>query len=214
MAHKKTLGLRKNLKEQERREAIINSAIKVFARKGYDSATMDDLVSEAGCSKALVYLYWKNKAELFSSILDIIGEKYSDLFHAILDSADPFPDKLTSFFSQFLELFKGTMDQIKVTLHGSLHIGKGLEEDFRARQEIFYKEYINSLSLLLKQGIDQGYVEPDTDVEVLSFMAVTSVVGYIYMSILEQPMSPDRAFLGILNNYILPVIIKKDRRLP
>jgi AcrR family transcriptional regulator len=211
MTQKKTLGLRKNLKEQERREAIINSAIKVFARKGYDRATMDDLVSEAGCSKALIYLYWKNKAELFTYILDLIGKKYSDLFHSILDSTDSFPDKLKILISQFLELFKGTMDQIKVTFHGSLHIGSTSDDDFRGKQALIYKDFIGTLAALFQQGVDQGYLEAGLDVEALAFMTVAAVEGYIYMNIFGEQMPPERALIDPMMRFVLPMIMKKER---
>jgi AcrR family transcriptional regulator len=211
MAQKKTLGLRKNLKEQERREAIINSAIKVFARKGYDRATMDDLVSEAGCSKALIYLYWKNKAELFTSILELIGKKYSDLFHSILDSSDSFPDKLKTLISQFLELLNGTMDQIKVTFHGSLHIGSTPDEDFRGRQESIYKDFISTLAALFQQGVDRGYLEPSLHAEALAFMTVAAVEGYIYMNIFGEQMPLERALIDPIMRFVLPVIMKKEQ---
>ncbi|MCX5849667.1 MAG: TetR/AcrR family transcriptional regulator [Deltaproteobacteria bacterium] len=211
MAQKKTMGLRKNLREQERREAIIQSAIKVFARMGYDRATMDDVVSEAGCSKALVYLYWKNKAELFLSLLDLCGKQYSDFFHGMLESTDPFEEKLTAFFSQFVELFNKNIELNKVSHHGSLYMGHKPDENFRSSTESYYRDYIGTLSAFFRQGIDLGYLDPDLDVEALAFMAVAAVEGYIYMSIIAERMPPERAFVDIMNKYILPMMIKKEK---
>ena len=75
---RKTLGLRRNLKEDIRRAAIINAAVKVFSERGYDHATMDDIASEAGFSKSLTYWYWKNKASLFSELIDLCMKPYCD----------------------------------------------------------------------------------------------------------------------------------------
>jgi AcrR family transcriptional regulator len=211
MKQNNKLGLRKNLKEQERREAILKSAMNVFAQKGYDRATMDDLVSEAGCSKALVYLYWKNKAELFSDILDIVGGKFSLLIRRFLESPDPFPEKLAKFLQEFLALYREANEQYKVTFHGSLHISADPDENFKIKQETIYKSYIRDISTLFQQGIDQGYLVPDLDVEAMSFMAVTSVVGYIYMTIFDERMEPERALVEPLMRYIIPMITRKDR---
>ncbi|MDI6741424.1 MAG: TetR/AcrR family transcriptional regulator [Smithella sp.] len=211
MTTKKTMGLRKNLREQERREAIIQSAIKVFARMGYDRATMDDVVSEAGCSKALVYLYWKNKAELFLSLLDICGKQYSDFFHVILESAAPYEEKITSFFPQFVEIFNKNIELNKVSHHGSLYMGHKPDENFRSRTESYYRDYISALSALFQQGIDVGYLDPNLDVDALAFMAVAAVEGYIYMSVIAERIPPEKAFTDIMNKYILPMMIKKEK---
>jgi TetR/AcrR family acrAB operon transcriptional repressor len=64
------LGARRNLKEEQRREVLIDSAIKVFSVKGYARATMNDLAADSGFSKALIYWYWDNKAALFSELID------------------------------------------------------------------------------------------------------------------------------------------------
>jgi TetR/AcrR family transcriptional regulator len=211
MAQKKTMGLRKNLREQERRDAIIQSAIKVFARMGYERATMDDLVSEAGCSKALVYLYWKNKAELFSYLIDLCGKQYSDFFHEMLESNTPFEKKITEFFPKFVELFNKNIDINKVVHHGSLYMGHKPDEDFRSKTEAYYRDYSSTLSALFRQGIDLGYFVPDMDVEGLAFMAVASVEGYIYMSVISNRIHPERAFVDMINRYLLPMMIKNEQ---
>jgi TetR/AcrR family transcriptional regulator len=206
------MGLRKNLREQERREAIIQSAIKVFARMGYEHASMEDLVSEAGCSKALVYLYWKNKAELFSHLIDICGKQYSDFFHGMLESNAPFEERLTAFFPQFVELFNRNKDLNKVVHHGSLYLSQKPDEDFRSKTESYYRDYISTLSALYQQGIDLGYLDPNLDVDALAFMAVAAVEGYIYMSIFGERTPPKRAFIDIMNRYILPMMIKQEQK--
>jgi AcrR family transcriptional regulator len=173
---------------------------------------MEDVVSEAGCSKALVYLYWKNKAELFSFLLDLCFKQYSEFFHGMLESTAPFEEKITTFFPKFVELFNRNSDLNKVVHHGSLHMGHTPDENFRSRTESYYREYISALSALLQEGIDLGYLDPNLDAEALAFMAVAAVEGYIYMSIVGDCMPPERAFLDIVNKYILPMIITKDQR--
>ena len=62
---RKTLGLRKNPKETERREQIKKAAIKLFSASAYDQISLDELAQEAGISKALFYWYWESKAAFF-----------------------------------------------------------------------------------------------------------------------------------------------------
>src|SRR5215470_9449538 len=49
----------------ERPEEISAAALQVFARRGLHQTTLDDVAKEAGISKGTIYLYFKNKEDLF-----------------------------------------------------------------------------------------------------------------------------------------------------
>lgn len=49
----------------ERRAAIIDAAMTVFARDGFSAAKMDDVAMDAGVAKGTLYLYYASKEDLF-----------------------------------------------------------------------------------------------------------------------------------------------------
>jgi AcrR family transcriptional regulator len=57
---------------EERRKQIITSAIKVFARDGFENARMDDIAAESGLSKGLLYWYFNSKEEIIIAIADLL----------------------------------------------------------------------------------------------------------------------------------------------
>ena len=57
---------RKEREKEQRRKAILDAAEKVFFEKGLKYSTMDDVAEEAELSKGTLYLYFKNKEELFA----------------------------------------------------------------------------------------------------------------------------------------------------
>jgi AcrR family transcriptional regulator len=57
---------------EERRTQIVESAIKVFAREGFADARMEDVASESGLSKGLLYWYFKSKEEIIIAIADLL----------------------------------------------------------------------------------------------------------------------------------------------
>ena len=59
-----------------RRDAILAAARKVFARKGYEGATIADIAKEAGVAAGTVYLYYASKTDLFAAL-------NAQFFHAI-----------------------------------------------------------------------------------------------------------------------------------
>jgi AcrR family transcriptional regulator len=48
-----------------RPEEILDAALRVFARRGLHDATLEEVAKEAGISKGTIYLYYKNKEDLF-----------------------------------------------------------------------------------------------------------------------------------------------------
>jgi AcrR family transcriptional regulator len=52
------------------RSKLLDAALTVFAKKGYDRATLDDIALEASMTKGAVYWHFASKAELFSALLD------------------------------------------------------------------------------------------------------------------------------------------------
>jgi len=54
---------------QNRRDQIIDAAIQVFANKGFAGANVADIAAAIGVSKGTIYLYFKSKEDIFTTIL-------------------------------------------------------------------------------------------------------------------------------------------------
>ena len=62
----------------EDHERIINAASKEFAQKGYDNASTNEIVKEAGISKGLLFHYFNNKKGLYLFIFDYLQEMFRE----------------------------------------------------------------------------------------------------------------------------------------
>jgi AcrR family transcriptional regulator len=60
---------KRRLTAEERRTAILDSALAVFSQRGYHSASIDDIAGEAGVSKALIYEHFASKQELHGDLI-------------------------------------------------------------------------------------------------------------------------------------------------
>lgn len=59
---------RKEKEKERRRQQIMVAAKRVFSTKGFNRATMEDIAREAELSSGTLYLYFKNKDELYASL--------------------------------------------------------------------------------------------------------------------------------------------------
>lgn len=57
-----------NLRQSRKRNLVL-SGLKVFCEKGYDGATVDDIVKKAKCSHGLFYHYFDSKKAIFDEVL-------------------------------------------------------------------------------------------------------------------------------------------------
>lgn len=74
---------RREREKEQRRNDIIDAAEQVFFARGWQTATMDDVAGAAELSKATLYLYFKNKEELYAAILS----RGSDILHGMFREA-------------------------------------------------------------------------------------------------------------------------------
>jgi AcrR family transcriptional regulator len=75
---------RKRLSGEERRAAILDSALAVFAERGYHASSIDDIARGGGISKALIYEHFGSKQELYAELLEQhAGELFERLGAAI-----------------------------------------------------------------------------------------------------------------------------------
>lgn len=60
-----------------KREQILDGARKVFMAQGFDAASMNDIVREAGVSKGTIYVYFENKEQLFAALIAHERERFA-----------------------------------------------------------------------------------------------------------------------------------------
>ena len=194
---KHTLGLRRNLKEQQRRSQIKEAAINLFSSKGYQQSTMDDLAEEAGVSKSLIYWYWENKAALLSELIDTCMNQYIDLLTQAAERDEPFIDKFYGTLWNYLDIFRKNDRLNKLVHFCSLHNSGDAHENFSRRVNDHYRHVLVLLEKLLSQAVRAGFLPETTDCAAISLLLLSLTEGHIYMSILEDRISLERIFTSM-----------------
>ena len=77
---------KRRVSQDERRAAILDAALDVFAENGFAAARLDDVAQKAGVAKGTLYLYFPDKEALFEDLLRGVASPVLDRFAAL--SAD------------------------------------------------------------------------------------------------------------------------------
>jgi AcrR family transcriptional regulator len=75
-----TAVLTRKQRQQQTREELVAAAAKVFARRGYHPATVEEIAAEAGFSTGAVYSNFESKEKLFLALADReVGERVKEI---------------------------------------------------------------------------------------------------------------------------------------
>jgi len=88
MAYRKTRAI--ELRKDARRRTLLEAAIWLFSGCGYHAATVPMIVAKANSSVGSFYAYFRNKEDIFATILDALGEKIDAVIREAKESvSDP-----------------------------------------------------------------------------------------------------------------------------
>ena len=86
---------RKERERNFRRQEIINSAVKLFAEKGYEHTTLDEIAEASEFGKGTIYNYFENKEEIYLAIVEDILESHTQTIQRISDESSDFKSFLS-----------------------------------------------------------------------------------------------------------------------
>jgi TetR/AcrR family transcriptional regulator, repressor for uid operon len=94
------------------KEKIVNAALMTFSKYGYDGARMDDVAQAAKVSKGRLYLYFKNKEELFYAISERNIAELKEQLSTLFTGKENLKSGSENFYENFRS--KNTLDLEKV----------------------------------------------------------------------------------------------------
>ena len=96
---------RKQREKEQRKIEIVNAARKVFSNKGFNTATMEEIASEAELSPGTLYLYFKNKEELHTSLSIEILKHIADEIQKVVKQDISVEEKIERFGQVFIDVY-------------------------------------------------------------------------------------------------------------
>ena len=67
----------------ERREQLLDTAVTLFAKRGYAGATTAELAKAAGVTEPIIYRHFASKKDLFIAVIDRTGELITRVLDAL-----------------------------------------------------------------------------------------------------------------------------------
>ncbi|MBI3997694.1 MAG: TetR/AcrR family transcriptional regulator [Armatimonadetes bacterium] len=167
---------------EERRRQILQAAIRVFAQRGYATATIEDVARAAGVSEGTIYNYFRSKEDLLIHIPRHLAAPVFDRLAA------RFPEVGTSADAErvLIEMGKAMVARVtanirfvKVFLSALPHLSRQAREEYMRLMPL---AAAGMLEAHLRQGMDRGLYRRDLDPAI----AARALPGALLMFALSQ----------------------------
>ena len=149
---------RKEREKKMRRRQIMDAAKMVFASKGFGGATMENIAEKAEFSPATLYLYFKNKDELFASLnLRMLRDLISKM-DDVRDQKNLSPEKSIMALEKALyEVYlSDPLNVVNVLRFQSKGRLRNLSPELSSEIRDCTKQYIKAIADLFEEGVREG----------------------------------------------------------
>jgi TetR/AcrR family transcriptional regulator, cholesterol catabolism regulator len=143
---------RRSLKWQARRQAIIDTSARVFARRGYHATGITELCAANDLGKGAFYHYIGSKEELLAAIHDRVMDEVMLGADRVVRAGGSPSAQLTMLGDELLDVIARYPDHVWVFLHEFPALTDERAEQFRGRR----REYERRVETILQAGIDSG----------------------------------------------------------
>ena len=154
------------------REKLIEIARQLFAHKGIENTTMNDIASASDKGRRTIYTYFRSKRDIYNAVVKTESDKIIDKLSSIVDNPTDPEQKLMDFIFTRFEAIKES-----VTRNGTLKAGffRDVRKVDRARRSNTTSE-ANILRQILIEGVNAG-VFHIRHVEQTATMMILSLQG-------------------------------------
>ncbi|HTY24032.1 MAG TPA: TetR/AcrR family transcriptional regulator [Desulfomonilaceae bacterium] len=157
----------------ETESKIIQAALEIFVRKGYQGTSVEEITRKVGLTKGALYAHFRSKGEVLLRIVDEYRSKFLggmvDALERVEGDALDKIHRVISYNSKFV-----LEHQDLVVFFTFVTSELRADVDFEPALKGAYREYVGIITDIVRHGIRQGLFkkELDADATALTFMAL------------------------------------------
>lgn len=127
-------GLPQAYAVRSQRERLREAMVRVAAAKGYEAATITDVIEVAGVPRETFHEMFPDKAacflESYDAVIDVLVAHVTSAFEAAAD--EPWPDQIAAALGALVELLAAESDIARMAMVEVTAAGEGARERYRA----------------------------------------------------------------------------------
>lgn len=150
-------------KKKVKRQSIIDAAIEVFSRNGFQDSTISEIAQKANVAEGTIYQYFRNKEDLFFSIpIDKTKEFYEEL-ELHLQGINGAMNKIRKFVWYYLYHLQANPEYAR-----ALMLEMRVNRNFaKAKAFEAYRPLTQKILRIIEEGQEEGIIRKDVDIYII-----------------------------------------------
>jgi len=163
---------------------ILETAINLFAEKGYNDTKLVEISRKSGITKNVLYHYFANKQEILACVLEKIWQKLADEMIDLAENKDIDPlEKIDNIIDMTIDIFANNPRLALVFFNEHNPLIRGQKDSLNAH----YIHYLKGFAKIFNAGVQENYISEKTDGRVFLFY----VLGGLRNIINEWAIAPE-----------------------
>jgi AcrR family transcriptional regulator len=180
---------RKAVEKEARKQDILDAAARLFSHRDFHEVTVDQVAEEVGLSKGTLYLYFKNKDDLFHTI---VVQKTQSLLRTLEEAVEctrPFGECLLEFARTHCLFYQENVVYFKITHSEMTRMSADSQYRVHAYVAQTFQAYLTILMELVKKGQREGVLRPGDPLSLVK--ALRGILhSYVFFYVFAQTDTP------------------------
>jgi len=190
----------KKRRRGETRQKLLDAALPVFARSGFERATVDEIVREAGFSKGAFYVHFDAKEDLFWAMLEERIARQQESFLQSLDEKRTVEENIQALLTTIFAIFRRDQQWSALFMEFAAHASRN--EKVRKRLASMYHNWRSFTVETLTEGRAMGRVRRDIDIEFVATVMIALIEGMLTQARLAPDVVRPEDAVGPLSQLI------------
>jgi len=184
-------------KGEKARQRLLETAIKLFAEKGFSGTSLDEIVNAAAINKRMIYHYFGNKEKLYQNVLLAEYSKLEILEIKTLNMDDPIEIVVGDIVATYFSFLQSNPEFVQLILWENLNRGRSLDT---MQVQLSKSPMMEFLIKVVHEGKENGTIRPEIDSRFLLISLIGNcMIYYSNRYTLSLALGIDLADPGVLN---------------
>jgi TetR/AcrR family transcriptional regulator len=180
---------------EESRTAILQAAIREFAREGIAGARTDAIAKAAKVNKALLYYYFHDKDALYGAALDHVFQERNRRLMPVLAADIPPGEKILRYVGAFFDYLAENPAHREMVQRELFNVPR--RGQMQRIVKLYMRPMFEEMVKVLREGIATGVFRPIDPMQFIPSMAAVVVhyfgsANFLKLMTNQDPMSPER----------------------
>jgi AcrR family transcriptional regulator len=160
---------------------IFEASMKLFAEKGYEGTSIEEITSEVGVAKGTLYYHFTSKEEIFDFLISEGMGLLENSIQIKVNKQDNYVDKVRAIILiqvKLVEKYEKFITILTTEMWGNSERSKACRN--------FVSEYLKDIKKILDEGIEKGELK-ETNTDLMS----KEILGFLFSSLYAKKMNPN-----------------------